>query len=135
MKKSFLFISLPFLLFSCDKSSDSTIDNVVEVNDFLRHPNGLVISEFIEEGVNKTPQYSPYRFFFKDYNSLTAILSADSLNGTYLVFRDDSRTELRITFPNHGLFFELSDDWYFVSQTNHEIHFKDHGDVLRFQKE
>lgn len=105
------------------------------MNEFLRTQNGLRINELIEEGTNKTTQFSPYLFVFNENDTVTATQSSETINGTYLVFRDDNRTELRMTFPNNSLLFELSDDWYFVSQNATTIRFEDNGDIVQFQKQ
>jgi hypothetical protein len=124
-------------IFSCQKDDNvnPTNDIISSVNIFLRNQNGLRINELIEEGTNKTTQFKPYRFVFKENGTVTATQASETLNGTYLVFRDDNRTELRITFPNNSILFELSDDWYFVSQNATIIRFEDNGDIVQFQKQ
>ena len=66
---------------------------------------------------------------------MTAERTNESINGTYLVFRDDNRTELQMTFPGNSALRELSDDWYFISQNANTISFDDSGDILQFQKQ
>ncbi len=130
-------LCLSICLLSCQKDDDigPTNDSISSVNDFLRNQNGLRISELIEEGTNKTAQFSPYLFVFNENGTVTATQSSETLNGTYLVFRDDNRTELRITFPNNSILFELSDDWYFTSQNANTIRFEKNGDIVQFQKQ
>jgi hypothetical protein len=124
-------------IFSCQKDDNvnPTNDSISSVNEFLRYQNGLRITELIEEGTNKTAQFSPYLFVFKENGTVTATQASETVNGTYLVFRDDNRTELRMTFPNNSILLELSDDWYFVSQNATTIRFEDNGDIVQFQKQ
>lgn len=130
-----IFISVGF--FSCQKDENisPTNNSISSVNDFLKDQKGLRITELIEEGTNKTTQFSPYLFVFNENGTVTATQSSETIDGSYLVFRDDNRTELRMTFPNNSLLFELSDDWYFVSQNATTIRFEDNGDIIQFQKQ
>lgn len=137
MKRLLLMLCLTVGIFSCDDDDNGnpTNESITNVNEFLRNQNGLRITELIEEGTNKTMQFSPYLFLFNANGTVTATQSNETISGTYLVFRDDNRTELRMTFPNNGIFFELSDDWYFISQTATTIRFEDNGDIIQFQKQ
>lgn len=124
-------------ILSCQKDDNvnPTNDSILSVNDFLKNQNGLRITELIEEGTNKTTQFSPYLFVFNENGTVTATRSRETINGIFLVFRDDNRTEIRMTFPNNSFHFELSDDWYFVSQNATTIRFEDSGDIVQFQKQ
>lgn len=136
MKRLIFMLSLSIGILSCQKDDDISpiIDSISSVNEFLRDQNGLRITELIEEGTNKTTQFSPYLFVFNENGTITATQSNETINGTYSVFRDDNRTELRMTFPNNTIFSELSDDWYFVSRNATTIRFEDNGDLVQFQK-
>ena len=101
----------------------------------LRVTDGLRISELVEEGTNETSAFRSYLFRFSSDGSVTASDTEGTINGTYTVFRDDGRTELRMDFPTNSDFDELSDDWYFISQDEQSIHFEDGGDRLVFQKQ
>ncbi len=129
----YLFVSI----LSCQKDDNvgPTNDSILSVNNFLKNQNGLRINELIEEGTNKTTQFSPYLFVFNENGTVTATQASETINGNYLVFRDDNRTELRMTFPNNSILFELSDDWYFVSKNATTIRFEDNGDIVQFQKQ
>lgn len=137
MKRLIFMLCLSIGILSCQKDDNvsPTNNSISSVNEFLRTQNGLRINELIEEGTNKTTQFSPYLFVFNENGTVTATQSSETINGTYLVFRDDNRTELRMTFPNNSLLFELSDDWYFVSQNATTIRFEDNGDIVQFQKQ
>ena len=137
MKRLIFMLSITFGILSCQKDDNVSPvnDSISSVNDFLLNPNGLRINELIEEGTNKTTKFSAYLFVFDENGTVVATESNETINGTYLVFRDDNRTELRMTFPNNSLLFELSDDWYFVSQNATTIRFEDNSDIVQFQKQ
>lgn len=124
-------------ILSCQKVDNvsQANDSISSVNDFLINQNGLKITELIEEGTNKTSQFSPYLFLFNENGTVKAMQSSETVFGTYLVFRDDNRTELRMTFPNNSILYELSDDWYFISQNTTTIRFEDSGDIVQFEKQ
>lgn len=137
MKVLIAMLCLSVGILSCqqDENINLTPENTPSVNDFLRNQNGLRITEFIEEGIDETSEFSPYLFLFKEDGTVTAERTNESINGTYLVFRDDNRTELQMTFPGNSALRELSDDWYFISQNANTIRFDDSGDILQFQKQ
>jgi hypothetical protein len=105
------------------------------VNSFLIEPDGLIISEFIEDGRNKISIFRPYVFFFDTNGSVTATKDRESIQGSFYVFRDDGRVELRMDFPLDSELFELTDDWYFISQRGNLIRFDDSGDIIEFQQQ
>lgn len=139
MKRFLMTLVFLMVLSSCD-NDDNNIQNpndnssLASVIEALTMPNGLRINEFIESGVNKTNWFSSYVFVFEANGTVSASNSDEVVNGTYVVFRDDNRTELRMTFPNNGPFFELTDDWYFEFQNETLIRFEETGDVLQFEK-
>lgn len=128
-----LFLSVGILSCQKDNNVSPTNNSILSVNEFLRTQNGLRITELIEEGTNKTTRFNPYLFVFNENGTVTATQSSETINGTYLVFSDDNRTELRMTFPNNSLLFELSDDWYYVTQNAGTIRFEDNGEIVQFQ--
>ncbi len=97
--------------------------------------SGLRISRLVEDGEDKTAVFSDYLFVFAENGGVVAAHDGDSVSGTYSVFSDDGRTELRMTFLNSTKFLELNDDWYFVSETSTSIQFEDAGDVIHFAKQ
>lgn len=143
MKQLIFMLCLSVGFLSCQKEDDviptnnmiPTNGSTLAVNDFLRNQNGLRINELIEEGTNKTSLVSPYLFQFSENGTVTATKAGETINGTYLVFRDDNRTELRMTFPSNSILYELSDDWYFISQNANTIRFEDDGDIVQFEKQ
>ena len=137
MRQLIFMLCLSAGILSCQKADDvsPTINSISSVNEFLRTQNELRITELIEEGTNKTTQFSQYLFVFNENGTVTATQASETINGTYLVFRDDNRTELRMTFPSNSILFELSDDWYFISQNATTIRFDDNGDIVQFQKQ
>ena len=137
MKRLFLVFSLCIVFASCQQDDDTNSpgNSVTSVNSFLNLAGGFRINFIIEEGVNKTNEFSPYLFVFGPNGSVAATNASESVNGTYLVFSDDNRTELRMNFPNTGILFELTDDWYLISKTDDVIRFEDSGDVVQFQRQ
>lgn len=87
----------------------------------------------IEEGQNKTNLYSPFLFTFNSDGSVTASTTAQTIRGTYRIVPDDDGPELQMDFPDGTVLYELSDDWYFLTQNDKIIRFEDSGDVLEFQ--
>jgi hypothetical protein len=135
MKKLFLVLILGSCLFACSKDDNNIHEgNNNDVSSFLMNNNGLQISEFVENGENKTSNFSTYVFKFDSEGSVVASNSNGNIEGTYLVFKDDGRTELKMVFPLNYPFIELTDDWYFVTIQNNIIQFSDGMDVLHFLK-
>jgi len=121
---------------SCQKEDELSpySINTQVLTETLTTANTLIINKFIEEGVNKTALYSAYSFSFSSNGTVLATSTSARISGTYVVFRDDNKTELRMSFPNNRDLFELTDDWYFVSDMNNTLSFEDSGDVLQFFK-
>jgi len=107
-------------------SSDAVATALVDAGE-------LRIVEFREDGDDETDEFAGYRFDFRSDGKVIATRSDGSVEGSYSVFRDDGKTELSMRFPRVGEFYELSDDWYFVSQENGRFFFEDRPDVLTFQ--
>ena len=102
MKQLILTFFLSIFLISCENETENNTNNinVANVNDYLRSENGLLINEFIEDGITKTSLTSGFIFNFSENGNVIATKNNEIINGTYLVFRDDNKTELRMTFPN-----------------------------------
>jgi hypothetical protein len=105
------------------------------VSDFLRVSDGLVIVLLTDDEDDETSYFDSYVFNFDSDGSVVATDSNNTVNGTYSVFRDDGRIELRMNFPNTQNFGELNDDWYFISINQNTIRFDDDGDILEFQQQ
>jgi hypothetical protein len=138
MKKMIFTLALTIGFLSCEK--DKTVNtnsntSAEMVNEMLNSSNGFKINEFIEDGVNKTNDYSSWLFTFNANGSVSASESGQNISGTYLVFSDDGQTELSMTFPNGNELFELTDDWYFISENGNTIRFDDNGDVIQFERQ
>ena len=125
MKRIFFLLCVPLALGACQKQKVTTS---------LTTENGLKIIEFIEDGANETADVSDFVFVFNDQGSVTATRNGQSITGTYSTFKDDGKTELKMSFPLDSELKELSDDWYFISDENNTIHFEDSGDILKFEK-
>lgn len=125
MKRIFFLLGVVFTLGACQKQKEISS---------LTTDNGLKIIEFIEDGENETAYVSDFVFVFNDQGSVTATRNGQSITGTYSTFKDDGKTELKMSFPLDSELKELSDDWYFISDENNIIHFQDSGDILKFEK-
>lgn len=137
--KAVLIACAATLLGSCEQR-DGNISpngqiNATSLTDKLTNPNGLIIRNFTEDGRNKTSLFREFVFNFNSNGTVVVTNADQTINGTYNVFRDDGRTELLMNFPNRSELYELSDDWYFVSNDNNIIKFEEGGDTLEFQKQ
>lgn len=119
---------------SDDSAENEVVLNTDSLNETLINADGLRISEFREDGIDKTTLFDAYLFTFNSDGGVLASKAGESINGTYVVFRDDEKTELSMTFPNDSELYELTDDWYFISYDQEFIRFEDSGDVIEFQK-
>ena len=135
MKNTILLLLLMTLL-ACDKNDtvNPTNNDIEPVTDFLRVGNGLLIVLLTDDEVDETNYFDSYVFNFGSDGSVVAADSNNTVNGTYSVFSDDGRIELRMNFPNTQKFGELNDDWYFISINQNTIRFDDDGDILEFQQ-
>jgi hypothetical protein len=135
MRSTILSLILAISLISCDK--DDVIIPANNLNDpvvtFLTQNNGLVITKFIEDGEDETNYFASFLFNFSTDGTVTASGNGQIFNGTYLILKDDNRTELKMNFPGNNNFYELNDDWYFIAQGANTITFDDSGDILIFQ--
>lgn len=103
------------------------------VNEFMQHPDGLFISLFIDDGDNDTDDFQAYTFQFDDQGTVSAVGPNDQRVGTYLVFEDDNRIELLMTFVGADPFDELNDDWYYLETSGNTIRFEDDTDNYRLE--
>jgi hypothetical protein len=134
MKKMILSLCILFALSSCQNNDDITPSNDPQgVISKLTLASGLRISELIEEGQNKTSLYSPFLFTFNSDGSVTASTLDQTIRGTYRIVPDNDGPKLQMDFPDSSALYELSDDWYFLTQSYNIIRFEDSGDVLEFR--
>ncbi|MEZ4951739.1 MAG: hypothetical protein R2784_20465 [Saprospiraceae bacterium] len=135
MRSTILSLIFALSLISCDK--DDVIIPANNLNDpvvtFLTQNNGLVITKFIEDGEDETNYFRSFVFNFETDGTVIASGNGQNISGSYLIFKDDNRTELKMSFPVTNNFNELNDDWYFISQDANSITFDDDGDLLIFQ--
>ena len=134
MRRIILSLSVLFVLSSCQNEDDINPTNDPQsVNTSLTLASGLRISKMIEEGENRTNLYSPFLFTFTTDGAVIATSSTGNVSGTYRIVPDDDGPELQMDFPDGTVLYELSDDWYFLTQDNTTIRFEDSGDVLEFE--
>jgi hypothetical protein len=139
MKKLAIIYLLIVLLPACSLLDDSnsqnetTVSSANELSELFTNSSSVRIISFIEDGRDKTNQFSPYRFSFNTDGSIVATLDGITINGTYRVFRDDGRLELEMNFPSSSPLSELDDDWYFISRNSNTLTFEDSGDRIVFE--
>ncbi len=131
-----ILLFLVFIAFTaCEKEDDlnPTSMSREDLVSTLTLSNGLRITEFVEEGTNMTSVFNPYLFDFETNGTVSATKGNETINGTYSVFLDDGRKELRMNFPMTSALYELSDDWYFISASTTSLSFAEDDDVLEFE--
>lgn len=127
-------------LFSCDligvdsSSPDEQLSQgtmtVSELTETLVASTAVKITRFIEDGRDKTSRFEEFVFNFNADGTVVATSESQVISGTYRVFHDDGKTELRMTFPANSILYELTDDWYFRAKSEKGIQFDDSGDQL-----
>jgi hypothetical protein len=93
------------------------------------------ITLFTEDGMDETEHFLPYTFGFDSTGSVSATSGNEVIQGTYLIFQDDGQTELAMQFPMNSALYELTDDWYFISQSDSSMHLADGVDVLKLERD
>lgn len=133
MMRNFLIIAILFAFSSCEEDGKllSPVDSDA-LTESLVSSDGLTVSRFIEDGRDKTASLDSYLFFFMIDGAITVNNNEQEINGSYSVFMDDGELELMMSFPSSSNLNELTDDWYFISQTQEVLRFEDSGDVLEF---
>ncbi|TXB68837.1 hypothetical protein [Phaeodactylibacter luteus] len=121
---------------ACEDSNSaaSSMSGTDTVSEFLLHSNGLAITLLTDDAEDETYYFDSYTFNFSDSGTVSAANADRTVEGTYAVFRDDGRVELRMSFPNTANFAELNDDWYFISIDQGIIKFDDEGDRLWLER-
>jgi hypothetical protein len=90
MNKIFYLLCVPLALGACQEQQITTS---------LTTDNGLKIIEFIEDGENETSDVGDFVFVFNEQGIVTASRDGQTISGTYSTFKDDGKTELRMSFP------------------------------------
>lgn len=127
-----LFFSLALVACDDDDNSVTSSNDAQPVLASLTAPSGLRIALLMDDGEDETSDFSSYVFVFQPNETVSATNATQTISGTYSLFTDDGRLELRMSFPNNPSFSELNDDWYFISIDQNRIRFDDSGDVLEF---
>jgi hypothetical protein len=95
MLKQILSVAIVLQFISCQKN------DVEKLESDLTFKNGLVITQFIEDGENEIEEVNDYVFTFLDKGEGNAVKNNTTTKGTYKVFKDDGKTELSISFANN----------------------------------
>lgn len=115
---------------SCNKDDDDAIDvNTQNVSNTVMGGSWKVTYFIDDDNDNETSKFADYRFTFNADGTVSATRSANVKAGTWLVRRDDGRTELELDFnDNDDPLDELDEDWEVVSLTNVKITLRDLDD-------
>jgi hypothetical protein len=143
LMKRLMILALSGLLCACNVFENQAPQNEplqnpknishTELAEFLTETNEFRISYFQEDGLDITDDFTSFRFEFEADGKVTATTEEEVVQGTYRVFRDDGKVELKMAFAAGFPLNELNDDWYFISITEHKILFRDDEDTLEFQ--
>ncbi|RZJ74223.1 MAG: hypothetical protein EOO45_09150 [Flavobacterium sp.] len=115
-----------FGMVSCSDDDNSSSNNngndanLTEIRDAVR-AGTWKISNYEDNGVNETADYSGYNFTFGPNNILTASNGTNTYTGTWSVTNDDSSSDddnnsgndvdFDISFNSPAILAEISDDW------------------------
>ena len=126
-----------FILISCAEEEEviPSSEVVESVSSFLLSEDGLVLTRLTDEGEEEGSYFTSYVFQFGENGRVVATASENTVEGTYSLSQDESRTELQMSFPTISNFDELNDDWYLLSIEQNSITFEDDGDLLVFEQQ
>ncbi len=141
MKKIFfLLLAGTFILTACSKDDDNNNSGAsAAVATSLKSGNWRITS-FVENGTDRTTNFSSFTFTFGNSGAVTAVNSVLTATGTWTTGTDDSKHKLVLAFSSPALFDEISEDWEIVSQSSTQISLRHvsggsgETDLLVFQK-
>lgn len=133
---SFLLL-LPFVLLSCDDSSDDNKDQsaakATEVSNRAINGRQWRVTNYANGGLDQTAAFAGYIFEFDTNNLLTVTNGVDNVSGNWAVkvdgAADDDNDEFKdvdfnIAFTNPPIFEALTEDWAIISITDSTIELK-----------
>lgn len=84
------------------------------------------ITNFMEDDVDETSNFTGYNFTFTDANTVTATNGTNTYNGIWSVDDDDSSDDIDfdLVFTTPDDFTELSEDWDILSRTSSKLRLK-----------
>lgn len=125
--KKLIYLAALVLIFGCQKNDDnnptSPSTNSTSKAQIEKTVQGgtWIITDYNDDGTDKTQHFSSYRFTFQDDGSLLATESTNSYFGSWNLTdsksNDDSQDDLHfnILFTESNVLLELNDDWDVLS--------------------
>ncbi len=96
----------------------STNDQTMNSNDVV---GNWIVHQFMDDGQNKTSNYSGYVFAFSNGGALSATKSGNATAGTWSKFTDSGREKLTLSWNGGGIpveLLEIEEDWIIKSNSN-----------------
>ncbi|HLK30726.1 MAG TPA: hypothetical protein VKT28_19265 [Puia sp.] len=137
MKKITIFAASLFLLFSVSCKKDNNNPNP---NATIVESGKWIITKFVDDNVNETANLAAYDFTFNSNGNVSAVSSANTMNGTWSLGTDDSKQKFNLDFASPSSFEELSEDWLILQinasaiQLTHTSGGNNFADTLFFGK-
>lgn len=138
MKKGiFSMLAAAAVLASCSDDDSGNRNTITEQELSNTVKNGTWrITNFQDNGVDKTGDFTGYNFTFNDDNTVTATNGVNSYNGVWTVEADDSdddnnpnnNPDFNLTFGTPAAFAELTEDWDPIERTGNKIRLQDDDD-------
>lgn len=140
---SLLVCALTFSTISCSDDNDNNASEttVTQINNTVTSGSWRV-TNYAEDGVDHTSDFTGYNFTFSSENVLTANNGTNTYNGIWTATNDDdSNNEINfnIFFGSPDNFAELSEDWDIIERTSTKLRLRDDSsdgstDYLTFEK-
>lgn len=139
-KGIFCMLAAAATLASCsddDNGNNSNNGNITEQELENTVQNGTWrLTNFQDNGVDKTADFTGYNFTFNDDNTVSASNGTNTYNGVWTVVADDddddnnpnNNPDFNLTFGAPATFAELSEDWDPIERTGNKIRFQDDDD-------
>jgi len=83
------------------------------------------VTNFNNEGVNETNNYTDFVFDFKEDFTVTATKNGDVVGGTWTVILDSGELKLDLNFGETNPFDELNEDWLVITIATTKVELKD----------
>ena len=147
MKKWVILLVLGVVFAACEELEngiDLGLDEMGTIKLFEQNiiEKNLVITQYIEDGEDKSAKFSDYGFLFSTEGTIDAIFNADTINGTWKITQEDSIPKIMINFGDvDEPLKDLNEDWLLESQSETKIELKDISgkggsiDYLTFEEE
>ena len=113
---------------SCSSDDDGTNANITAEALSNTVKNGSWrVTNFSEDGIDETSNFTGYNFTFNDDNTVTATNGDDTYNGVWTVTEDDSdddsssNPDFNLVFGSPDNFTDLSEDWDPIERTGNKV--------------